>query len=65
MCITFQCTLISIVLLGSLGINTSKKVMLPLHSSSFLNLIYRNVWLICEKIVFTSICYRNAKQTLF
>ena len=43
------CTLVSMVPLSPLVICTSKKAVLPLFSSSFVNFVYGNAWLMYEK----------------
>ena len=54
------CILVSMVPLGPLDICTSKKAMPTLLSSSFVNFISGNTWLIYEKKVFTSVCFKIA-----
>ena len=55
------CLFVSMVLLGYLAICTSKKAMPPLLSTSFVNFISGNTWLMHEVKVFTSVRFNVAK----
>ena len=55
MYVCFRCTLVSIVPIGHVGMYTSIKAILPLHSSSVVNFIYVNNWLTYQKKVLTSV----------
>ena len=55
------CTLVSMVPLIPLDISTSKKAMLPLPFSSFVDFISGNTLLMYKKKVLTSVRFKIAK----
>ena len=61
MSVSLRCTLVSMVPLGPLDICASKKAILLLHSSHFMNFISGNAWLKYDKKVLTSVRFKFAK----